>query len=59
MILLKKIQNKMQYLYKRHIQRDPFLWEVSRWFRHNGDDTLRLDYPLTANSVVFDVGGFH
>ncbi len=28
------------------------------WFRHCGDDTLRLDYPLTANSIVFDVGGY-
>lgn len=28
------------------------------WFRRHGDDTLRLDYPLTANSIVFDVGGY-
>lgn len=28
------------------------------WFRDNGDKTLRLDYPLNENSVVFDLGGY-
>jgi FkbM family methyltransferase len=28
------------------------------WFRDKGDETLRLDYPLNENSVVFDVGGY-
>lgn len=28
------------------------------WFEQNGDQTLRLDYPLQANSIVFDIGGF-
>lgn len=28
------------------------------WFKDNGDDTLRLDYPLNENSVVFDIGGY-
>jgi FkbM family methyltransferase len=32
--------------------------EVSRWFGDNGDKTLRLDYDLDENSVVFDLGGF-
>ena len=31
---------------------------VSRWFKANGDNTHRLDYPLTAESVVLDIGGF-
>lgn len=31
---------------------------VKPWFAINGDRTLRLDYPLTAESIVFDVGGF-
>lgn len=31
---------------------------VVRWFADDGDGTLRLDYPLNENSVVFDVGGF-
>ena len=28
------------------------------WFQDNGDKTLRLDYPLTDTSVVFDLGGY-
>ena len=28
------------------------------WFSDNGDKTLRLDYPLNENSVVFDLGGY-
>lgn len=32
---------------------------VIPWFKANGDDTLRLNYPLNSGSVVFDVGGYH
>lgn len=28
------------------------------WFAANGDKTLRLDYDLTNNSIVFDLGGY-
>jgi FkbM family methyltransferase len=28
------------------------------WFRDNGDKTLRLNYDLNENSVVFDLGGY-
>ena len=28
------------------------------WFADNGDKTLRLDYPLTSDSIVFDLGGY-
>jgi FkbM family methyltransferase len=28
------------------------------WFAAKGDDTLRLDYDLNQNSVVFDIGGY-
>lgn len=28
------------------------------WYQDNGDETLRLDYPLSENSTVLDVGGF-
>lgn len=31
---------------------------VIDWFADRGDDTLRLDYDLNENSVVFDVGGY-
>lgn len=28
------------------------------WFAHHGDSTLRLDYDLNPNSIVFDLGGY-
>lgn len=31
---------------------------IKRWFAEKCDATLRLDYPLTANSIVLDVGGY-
>jgi FkbM family methyltransferase len=31
---------------------------VAPWFGDRGDETLRLDYPLTAASVVIDAGGY-
>ena len=59
MNIISRVKNKTAYLYKRYIRRDPFLLEVSRWFSDKGDETLRLDYPLTEDSIVFDVGGYH
>jgi len=59
MNLIKKLRNKTNYLYARYVKREPFLLEVSRWFSDDGDNTMRLDYPLTKDSVVFDVGGYH
>ncbi|HSA06008.1 MAG TPA: FkbM family methyltransferase [Candidatus Gastranaerophilales bacterium] len=29
------------------------------WFQINGDKTLRIDYDLNENSVVFDMEGYH
>jgi FkbM family methyltransferase len=31
---------------------------VRPWYKVNGDKTLRLDYDLGSDSVVFDVGGY-
>jgi FkbM family methyltransferase len=31
---------------------------LGRWFDDNGDRTLRLNYPLDEQSIVFDVGGY-
>lgn len=30
----------------------------AKWFEDKGDETLRLNYPLNENSVVFDIGGY-
>lgn len=32
--------------------------EVQKWFSDNGDQTLRLNYPLNEISVVVDLGGY-
>jgi len=32
--------------------------DVNQWFRDNGDNTLRLNYNLNKESIVFDVGGY-
>lgn len=32
--------------------------EVTAWFNDNGDKTLRLNYPLCSESIVFDLGGY-
>src|ERR1700690_1294393 len=31
---------------------------VLRWKLANGDNTMRLNYPLTRDSVVLDLGGY-
>lgn len=31
---------------------------VTRWFADAGDRTLRLNYELSADSIVFDLGGY-
>ncbi len=31
---------------------------IKQWFADRGDQTLRVDYPLTRESVVLDVGGY-
>jgi len=32
--------------------------EHARWIAEQGDKTLRLNYPLTTDSVVLDIGGY-
>ena len=41
-----------------YVVRDPQTIWVRKWYRNNGEKALRLEYPLTANSVVFDLGGY-
>ena len=53
-----KIINRINWFYKIYIKHDSFLITANRWFKDNGDSTLRVDYPLSENSIVFDVGGY-
>ena len=32
---------------------------ADKWFDIKGDKTLRLQYPLNEESIVFDLGGYH
>lgn len=41
-----------------NIVKGTFRESVQRWFDDKGDKTLRLDYNLDVNSVVFDLGGY-
>jgi FkbM family methyltransferase len=59
MNLFSRIKKKLTFLYRIYILRDFFILEATRWFGDNGDETLRLNYPLSKDSIVFDLGGYH
>lgn len=33
--------------------------DLDRWFKDNGDNTLRVNYNLDEGSLVIDLGGYH
>ena len=35
-----------------------FYGEQDAWHRSNGNSTLRMQYKLNEDSVVFDIGGY-
>jgi len=45
-------------LIAKHIYIAPHERRVATWFENRGDKTLRLDYDLDGNSLVFDLGGY-
>ena len=55
--ILKRTANLFYKVAKR-VEGPTAKTELDRWFEANGDRTLRLDYDLNENSVVFDVGGY-
>ncbi len=58
--LRRKFRNfKAKYFKETETLEQRFQREVNRWFADKGDETLRLDYPLTAESIVVDLGGYH
>ena len=57
-IFLNKIYNKLIFFIKKFFLIDKFIWAIHRWNKDKGDITLRLNYNLNKNSIVFDVGGY-
>lgn len=49
---------RVVYLFRLHVLRETIVVSHSQWLKADGDRTLRFDYPLNDESVVFDVGGF-
>ena len=43
---------------KSSIKESMRVQNARRWFQDDGDKTLRLNYQLDTNSLVFDVGGY-
>lgn len=54
MLLISKGFRRVAY----KIYKSPQEIRAEPWFRDNGDKTLRLDYALDENSIVFDIGGY-
>ena len=54
----KGIIKELERVYKLHIAKDEISIAVNKWFRDDGDKALRLNYALTKESIVFDLGGY-
>ncbi|MFW5886403.1 MAG: FkbM family methyltransferase [Bacteroidota bacterium] len=52
------MKKKATRFYDINVRKDEFKKTVYNWKDRQGDKTLRLDYPLDENSLVFDIGGY-
>lgn len=59
MNMFSRIRRRVNLLYRRYILQDQFLINAARWIKDDGDRAYRLNYPLTSESVVVDLGGYH
>jgi len=60
-IIKKKIAYSVYFfrtIYLVYVSRDSFSIEMNKWFKLDGDKSLRLEYDLSECSIVFDVGGY-
>jgi FkbM family methyltransferase len=55
---IKNFIRRSSLFIKVHIVKDKRSKEFKRWFDDDGDKTLRFNYSLNQNSVVFDLGGY-
>ncbi|MBV9303336.1 MAG: FkbM family methyltransferase [Acidobacteriaceae bacterium] len=56
--ILRRVGRRLVWLWKIYAVRDRMIRDLARWHNDRGDATLRLNYPLTSDSVVLDCGGY-
>ncbi len=56
--MFERVLRRLHNYYLLYIKRDARALAVRRWLRNRGDSTLRVDYELSEDSIVFDVGGY-
>lgn len=56
--LYRKLIGQLRNYYRLIFLGDRFVLDIRKWFSDSGDKTLRLDYKLSKDCIVFDVGGF-
>jgi len=49
---------KLYRMWMIYVLKNEKLIAHNRWLADKGEKTLRLEYPLTSDSIVFDVGGY-
>jgi FkbM family methyltransferase len=54
-----RLRQKISKFVSKHVTHRDIHAARKRWSKLRGDQTLRLDYPLGPDSVVFDLGGYH
>ena len=58
LLLIQALKSRILYFYNLYIIKDEYTVAVTKWFRDQGDINLRLNYPITSDSIVFDLGGY-
>jgi FkbM family methyltransferase len=57
-LIIKFLKRKYFFYGKKYFWKDKISEAFANWFNDFGDSTLRLDYPLTPESTVLDLGGY-
>ncbi|NLO18088.1 MAG: FkbM family methyltransferase [Arcobacter butzleri] len=55
---MKRYINYLIRQIKIYILKDKFLLAAKQWFKDDGDNTHRLNYKLSKDCIVFDLGGY-
>ena len=56
--MVRRVRKGLSTLYRREVLRQPEYLAAKRWFADRGYETLALEYALTPDSLVVDVGGY-